>query len=94
MKSGLLWFDSSAKPINEKIQDAARRFEQKFGVRPNRAYINARDIPGGNAVNRAREDLQGAMEYMQRKWGHYVRAGKSGDLVLNVGAIKRRQAKV
>lgn len=44
MKSGLLWFDSSAKPINEKILDAARRFEQKFGVRPNRAYINARDM--------------------------------------------------
>lgn len=49
---------------------------------------------GGNAVNRAREDLASAMEFMQRKWGHYVRAGKSGDLVLNVGAIKRRQAKV
>lgn len=49
---------------------------------------------GGNAVNRAREDLSDAMEFMQRKWGHYVRAGKSGDLVLNVGAIKRRQAKV
>lgn len=49
---------------------------------------------GGNAVNRAREDLAGAMDFMQRKWGHYVRAGKSGDLVLNVGGIKRRQAKV
>lgn len=49
---------------------------------------------GGNAVNRAREDLPAAIQFMQRKWGHYVRSGNSGDLVLNVGAIKRRQAKV
>lgn len=48
---------------------------------------------GGNAINRASENLPAAMEYMQRKWGHYVRKGKTGDLVLNLHEVKRRQAK-
>lgn len=48
---------------------------------------------GGNAVVRAGEELKSAMEYMQRKWGHYVRKGKTGDLVLNLHEVKRRQAK-
>jgi hypothetical protein len=48
---------------------------------------------GGNAVVRAGEDLPTAMSYMQRKWGPYVRKGKTGDLVLNLHEVKRRQAK-
>ncbi len=48
---------------------------------------------GGNAVVRAGEDLKAAMTFMQRKWGKYVRTGKTGDLVLNLHEVKRRQAK-
>ena len=48
MKSGLLWFDNSPRPLVEKIEDAAVRYQHKFGVRPNRAFIHGHDIPGGN----------------------------------------------
>lgn len=49
---------------------------------------------GGNAVNRARDDLGEANRFMARKWGHYVKIGRNGDTVINTGAIKRRQAKI
>lgn len=41
MKSGLLWYDASPdKPLAAKLAEAAQRYYQKFGVRPNQAYIN------------------------------------------------------
>jgi hypothetical protein len=49
---------------------------------------------GGNAVVRAGEDLQTAIGYMERKWGKYVRKGRTGDIVLNLHEVKRRQAKI
>jgi len=44
MKSGLLWFDNSAKPIAAKIEDAAKRYREKFGTTPDTCFINPRDL--------------------------------------------------
>lgn len=44
MKSGLLWFDGSKKPIASKIEDAARRYKEKFGILPDTAFVNPRDL--------------------------------------------------
>jgi hypothetical protein len=41
MQTGLLWFDND--PHREtalKIEDAARRYKEKFGVAPNTCYVN------------------------------------------------------
>ena len=44
MKSGLLWFDGSKKPIASKIEDAARRYKEKFGTLPDTCFVNPRDV--------------------------------------------------
>lgn len=45
MKSGLLWYDATKKTLAEKIEDAAARYQHKFGVCPNRAFVNPADMP-------------------------------------------------
>lgn len=40
MKSGLLWYDNSAKPLAAKIEGAAKRYKEKFGVNPNVCFVN------------------------------------------------------
>ncbi len=44
MKSGLLWFDNSKKPITAKIEDAAKRYKEKFGIIPDTCFVNPRDL--------------------------------------------------
>ena len=44
MKSGLLWYDASSNPIERKIADAAKRYYEKFGVRPNTVFVNDKDF--------------------------------------------------
>lgn len=44
MKSGLLWFDSTKKPIWDKIEDAARRYREKFGTAPDLCFVNPSDL--------------------------------------------------
>lgn len=46
MKSGLLWYDASIKSIDIKIEQAAQRYKQKFGVAPNMAFVNPKDLRG------------------------------------------------
>ena len=45
MRSGLLWYDNSAKPLTEKIQGAAKRYCEKFGVMPDTCFVNPNDLP-------------------------------------------------
>ncbi len=41
MKSGLLWFDNDPKrPLAAKIDEAARRYAEKFGRAPNTCFVN------------------------------------------------------
>ncbi|MGE5140029.1 MAG: hypothetical protein ACM3JD_11245 [Rudaea sp.] len=44
MKSGLLWYDASASPIDRKIADAVKRYKEKFGVAPNTCFVNDKDF--------------------------------------------------
>lgn len=44
MKRGLLWYDASAAPIWEKIEQAAKRYQQKFGDAPNTCFVNPLDL--------------------------------------------------
>ncbi len=45
MKSGLLWYDASAQDMTTKILQAAARYQQKFGVKPDTCFVNPRDVP-------------------------------------------------
>jgi hypothetical protein len=45
MKTGMLWFDDDPKrSVDEKIERAARRFVEKYGVAPNLCYANPRTV--------------------------------------------------
>ena len=47
MKQGLLWFDNDPKrSLEEKIAQAAERYYQKFGHRPNTCFVNPQMFPG------------------------------------------------
>ncbi|HLF27197.1 MAG TPA: hypothetical protein VJG32_12750 [Anaerolineae bacterium] len=46
MREGLLWFDDDPRRrIDEKVQQAAARYRQKFGVTPDVCYVNPRQWP-------------------------------------------------
>jgi hypothetical protein len=55
MQIGLLWFDNSAdRGLAAKIEDAARRYQEKFGVSPNTCYVNSAALGGGEMTLPAR----------------------------------------
>ncbi len=41
MREGLLWYDADAKrPTSQKIEDAARRYQERFGRAPNCCHLH------------------------------------------------------
>ena len=47
MKLGLLWFDDDAKrKVVEKLDEAAERYAERFGVRPTLAHLNPAQAEG------------------------------------------------
>jgi len=50
MKSGLLWFDSSSDFLGDKIERAAKRYKEKFGVSPDIAMVNPQMLQDKPAV--------------------------------------------
>ena len=50
MKSGLLWYDASSNPIEHKIADAAKRYYEKFGIKPNTCFVNDKDFTPAAAL--------------------------------------------
>ena len=50
MKSGLLWYDASTQDMTAKILQAAARYQQKFGVKPDMCFVNPRDVPQAQDV--------------------------------------------
>lgn len=47
VRLGWLWFDNDPKTsLEEKIAQAAGRFQQKFGQAPRLCYVNARVLTG------------------------------------------------
>jgi alkyl sulfatase BDS1-like metallo-beta-lactamase superfamily hydrolase len=48
MQTGLLWFDNDPhREMTRKIEDAARRYKERFGVAPNICYVNQEALSGG-----------------------------------------------
>lgn len=45
MKSGMLLFDNSKKPVDEKVLAAAGRYREKYGLSPNVVFLNPLDDP-------------------------------------------------
>jgi hypothetical protein len=50
MEVGLLWYDDSQADLAAKVQEAAERYREKFGRRPNRCYVNPASLPGKGKV--------------------------------------------
>lgn len=47
MESGLLWFDDSAKvTLATKVENAARRYRERFGKSPNVCYVHPQTLAG------------------------------------------------
>jgi hypothetical protein len=63
MKIGLLWYDDDPKrPWVQKVEDAARRYYEKFGVQPDTCYLNPATTAAGEAKhNRVRIVLASAV---------------------------------
>ncbi|MGB8645418.1 MAG: hypothetical protein WCF84_09280 [Anaerolineae bacterium] len=40
MKQGLMWYDDEPIPIARKVAEAAARYQVKFGIVPDKAFIN------------------------------------------------------
>jgi hypothetical protein len=49
MYEGLLWFDADPKTsLGDKVAGAAKRYQKKYGRKPNLCYVNPLMLPGGN----------------------------------------------
>ncbi|MBC7260684.1 MAG: hypothetical protein H5T63_01610 [Chloroflexi bacterium] len=47
MEIGLLWFDDNPKiPLATKIENAARRYRERFGKSPNVCYVHPKTLAG------------------------------------------------
>ncbi len=47
LKKGLLWFDDNPKrPLAEKLDEAAERYEERFEVRPTLVHLNPAQAEG------------------------------------------------
>jgi hypothetical protein len=47
MQTGLLWFDNTpGRELASKVEDAARRYREKFGSAPNTCYVNQLALAG------------------------------------------------
>jgi hypothetical protein len=42
---GLLWYDDSQIDFAKKVLEAAERYQEKSGARPNRCYVNPECLP-------------------------------------------------
>lgn len=45
MEVGLLWYDDSKTDFATKVREAGERYEEKFGRKPNRCYVNPTCLP-------------------------------------------------
>lgn len=51
MKTGLLWFDDNPKvPLTTKIENAARRYKEKFGRFPDVCYVHPKTLAGATTM--------------------------------------------
>lgn len=49
MQTGLLWYDSDPhRGLAAKVEDAAQRYQEKFGSVPNTCYVNQAELNDQN----------------------------------------------
>lgn len=51
MRSGMLVFNNSKTPLTQKIQVAARRYQEKFGTAPDTCFVNPADVADVKTVD-------------------------------------------
>lgn len=45
LQTGMLWFDDARdRPLADKLRQAARHYERKYGQRPNICYLSTRAL--------------------------------------------------
>ncbi len=50
MKQGLVWYDNDpSKSLDDKMNEAAVRYKEKFGVEPNVCYVHPSHLNGLHA---------------------------------------------
>jgi hypothetical protein len=50
MKEGLLWYDDSGRDLADKVGQAARRYQKKFGAPPDACYVHPAALNGNGKV--------------------------------------------
>jgi hypothetical protein len=50
MEIGMLWFDDGPKPLQEKVQQAAAFYEDKFGNKPTHCLVHPSTLNGGEGL--------------------------------------------
>jgi hypothetical protein len=50
MDIGMLWFDDGSKPLQEKVEQAAAFYEDKFGNRPTHCLVRPSTLNGGEGL--------------------------------------------
>jgi hypothetical protein len=81
MTTGLLWFDDNAKvPLATKIENAARRYRERFGRSPNVCYVHPNTLAGEPLVEGAVKVVELASVQPNHFWIGVQRAkGPSGE---------------
>jgi len=58
MKTGMLWFDDDPKrSLEEKVERAATRFREKYGVAPDLCYANPNTVPDSERTVALKQSL-------------------------------------
>jgi hypothetical protein len=50
MDIGMLWFDDRSKPLQEKVEQAAAFYEDKFGNKPTHCLVHPSTLNGGEGL--------------------------------------------
>ncbi len=50
MEIGMLWFDDGSKPLQEKVEQAAAFYEDKFGNKPTHCLVHPSTLNGGEGL--------------------------------------------
>ncbi len=50
MRTGMLWFDNSSRPLAERVKPAADYYQKKYGTRPNVCFVHPSMMPEGNRL--------------------------------------------
>ena len=56
---GLLWYDSGPRPLEDKVEDASRRYQEKYGEQPTVCFV--RDTQGIQDVGKCEIVSDGAV---------------------------------